>query len=44
VRQADQDKAHDDADAQNREAIAMAHDQRLVLSEQHAEQIMLIIV
>ena len=39
TRQADRDKVHADADAQHREDIAMAHDQRLAISEQHSEQI-----
>jgi len=43
TRQADRDKVHADADAQHREAIAMAHDQRLALSEQHTDQLLVLI-
>lgn len=40
TRQADRDKAHADADAQHREALAQASEQRLILAAQHAEQMM----
>ncbi len=40
TRQADRDKALADADAQHREAIAQAHEQRLILAEQQTIQIM----
>lgn len=40
TRQADRDKAHADADAQHREALALAAEQRQVLAEQHSEQMM----
>ena len=40
TRQADRDKAHADADAQHREALAMAAEQRLALAAQQSEQIM----
>jgi uncharacterized membrane protein len=40
TRQADRDKAHADADAQHREAIAMASEQRETLAAQQACQMM----
>jgi uncharacterized membrane protein len=40
TRQADRDKAHADADAQHREALALASEQRLALAAQQSEQIM----
>jgi uncharacterized membrane protein len=40
TRQADRDKAHADADAQHREALAMAADQRQTLALQQSEQLM----
>lgn len=40
TRQADRDKAHADADAQHREALAQASEQRLALAAQHGEQMM----
>jgi uncharacterized membrane protein len=40
TRQADRDKAHTDADAQHREALATAAEQRLALAAQQSEQIM----
>lgn len=40
TRQADRDKAHADADAQHREALSQASEQRLALAAQHAEQMM----
>jgi uncharacterized membrane protein len=40
TRQADRDKAHADADAQHREAIAMATEQRQALAAQQSVQIM----
>ena len=43
TRQADRDKVHADADAQHREAIAMAHDQRLAVAEQQTEKILALI-
>jgi uncharacterized membrane protein len=39
TRQADRDKAHADADAQHREALAMAAEQRQALAAQQAEQV-----
>jgi uncharacterized membrane protein len=39
TRQADRDKAHADADAQHRESLAQASDQRLALAAQHTEQL-----
>ena len=39
TRQADREKVQADADAQHREALAMASDQRLALAEQHARQL-----
>jgi len=40
TRQADRDKAHADADAQHREALALAAEQRQTLAAQHADQMM----
>ncbi len=40
TRQADRDKAHADADAQHREALATAADQRQTLALQQSEQMM----
>lgn len=40
TRQADRDKAHAEADAQHREAIALANDERLALAAVHAEQLL----
>jgi uncharacterized membrane protein len=40
TRQADRDKAHADADAQHREALAMASEQRQKLAAQQGEQLM----
>jgi uncharacterized membrane protein len=40
TRQADRDKAHADADAQHREALAMASEQRQTLAAQQAVQMM----
>jgi uncharacterized membrane protein len=40
TRQADRDKAHADADAQHREALAMAAEQRQTLAAQQSVQIM----
>jgi len=40
TRQADRDKAHADADAQHREALAMASEQRQALAAQQAGQMM----
>jgi uncharacterized membrane protein len=40
TRQADRDKAHADADAQHREALALAAEQRQALAAQQAGQIM----
>ena len=40
TRQADRDKVHADADAQHREALATAAEQRQALAAQQAEQIM----
>ncbi len=40
TRQADRDKAHADADAQHREALALAAEQRQTLAAQQAGQIM----
>ncbi|OQX07438.1 MAG: hypothetical protein BWK73_28140 [Thiothrix lacustris] len=40
TRQADRDKAHADADAQHREALAQASEQRLVLAAQQTTQMM----
>jgi len=38
TRQAERDKVHSQADAQHREALAQANDQRLALAAQHSEQ------
>ncbi|MEI6846466.1 MAG: DUF1003 domain-containing protein [Chlorobiaceae bacterium] len=38
TRQADRDKVHAEADAQHREDLAMANEQRLALSMKHTEQ------
>ena len=38
TRQAERDKVHAMADAQHREALALANDQRLALAAQHSEQ------
>jgi len=40
TRQADRDKAHVDADAQHREALAMASEQRQTLAAKQAEQLL----
>lgn len=40
TRQADRDKAHSEADAQHREALALAAEQRQVLSEKQTVQLM----
>ena len=40
TRQADRDKVHAEADAQHREALAMASDQRLTLAQQNTEHLM----
>lgn len=40
TRQADRDKAHADADAQHREALALAAEQRQTVAAQQADQIM----
>lgn len=40
TRQADRDKAHADADAQHRESLAQANEQRLALAAQQTIQIM----
>ena len=40
TRQADRDKAHADADAQHRESLATAAEQRLALAAQQSEQMM----
>ncbi|NTW51402.1 MAG: DUF1003 domain-containing protein [Chlorobiaceae bacterium] len=39
TRQADRDKAHADADAQHREALAQASEQRLAVAARHTEQL-----
>jgi len=39
TRQADRDKAHADADAQHREALALASEQRQALASQQASQL-----
>jgi uncharacterized membrane protein len=39
TRQAERDKVHADADAQHREALAMANEQRMALAAQHTEQL-----
>jgi uncharacterized membrane protein len=43
TRQADRDKAHADADAQHREALAFAAEQRQTLAAQQSEQIMILL-
>jgi uncharacterized membrane protein len=43
TRQADRDKAHADADAQHREALAMANEQRQALAEQQTEQLLVLV-
>lgn len=43
TRQADRDKAHADADAQHREALAMASDQRQALAAQQTEQLLALV-
>ncbi len=43
TRQADRDKAHADADAQHREALAMASEQRELLGARQSEQILLLL-
>ena len=40
TRQADRDKAHADADAQHREALAMASEQRQALALQQTDRLM----
>jgi len=40
TRQAERDKVHTEADAQHREALALANDQRLELAAQHSEQML----
>jgi uncharacterized membrane protein len=40
TRQADRDKAHADADAQHREALAMASEQRQALASQQTDQLL----
>jgi uncharacterized membrane protein len=40
TRQADRDKVNADADARHREDIAMASEQRLAMTQKHAEQLM----
>ncbi len=40
TRQADRDKVNADADARHREDIAMASEQRLAITQKHAEQLM----
>ena len=40
TRQADRDKANADADAQHREALAIASDKRLEIAQQNTEQLM----
>ena len=40
TRQAERDKAHADADAQHREDLAKANEQRLALAAQHSEQML----
>ena len=40
TRQADRDKAHSEADAQHREALALAAEQRQILSEKQSNQLM----
>ena len=43
TRQADRDKAHADADAQHREALALAAEQRQSLAAQQAEQLLALV-
>ena len=43
TRQADRDKAHADADAQHREALALAAEQRQTLAAQQAEQLLVLV-
>ncbi|MEI8033502.1 MAG: DUF1003 domain-containing protein [Chlorobiaceae bacterium] len=43
TRQADRDKAHSDADAKHREALAMASEQREMLAARQSEQILLLL-
>ena len=43
TRQADRDKAHADADAQHREALAMASEQRQALAAQQTEQLLTLV-
>jgi uncharacterized membrane protein len=43
TRQADRDKVHADADAQHREAIAVANEQHLELSAQQTAQVMVLL-
>jgi len=43
TRQADRDKAHADADAQHREALAFAAEQRQTLAAQQAEQLLTLV-
>jgi uncharacterized membrane protein len=43
TRQADRDKAHAEADAQHREALAAASEQRQILAAQQAAQLMVLI-
>jgi len=40
TRQAERDKVHTDADAQHREDLAKANEQRLALAAQHSEQML----
>ena len=43
TRQADRDKAHADADAQHREALALAAEQRQTLAAQQSEQVLVLL-
>lgn len=43
TRQADRDKAHADADAQHREALALASQERQTLALKHTEQLMILL-
>jgi uncharacterized membrane protein len=43
TRQADRDKAHAEADAAHREALAQAAEQRQLLAQQHNEQMMVLL-
>jgi uncharacterized membrane protein len=43
TRQAERDKVHALADAQHREALAQANDQRLALAAQHSEQMIMLL-